>query len=305
MGGPGSERAGLARLRESRAQGAARPRPRCGAGRCHRHADRSARRHGSRLQRDPRHLRRGRPAPGQSLEDAGRALHRRRRATAAASPSTRTSRRPHFVAAGVPTPRVGNHRCFRRSAAAVVLRALRGETAARRIQRRRSHRARIQAKADAAMADAAKYGNDILVEEFIEGKELTVGILDDVALPIVHIIPPDGVYDMASKYPWLCGAQGQRISLPGRSRRGNHPAVQDAALAAHRSLGVEIYSRVDVLLDSRQPPLRARSQHHSRHDGNQPAAQGRRRHWHFLSRAVQDHRRAFPQTPFELNIPQP
>ena len=42
----------------------------------------------------------------------------------------------------------------------------------------------------AAMADAAKYGNDILVEEFIAGKELTVGILNDQALPVVHIAPP-------------------------------------------------------------------------------------------------------------------
>ena len=117
------------------------------------------------------------------------------------------------------------------------------------------HIVRNQADAEAAMADAAKYGDDILVEEFIEGQELTVGILNDVALPIVHIIPPDGVYDMASKYPWLSGAKGSQYICPADLDAETTRIVQEAALAAHRSLGVEIYSRVDVLLDSQNRPF--------------------------------------------------
>jgi D-alanine-D-alanine ligase len=117
------------------------------------------------------------------------------------------------------------------------------------------HIVRNQADAEAAMADAAKYGDDILVEEFIEGLELTVGILNDVALPIVHIIPPDGVYDMASKYPWLSGAKGSQYICPADLDPETTRIVQEAALAAHRSLGVEIYSRVDVLLDSQNRPF--------------------------------------------------
>ena len=70
------------------------------------------------------------------------------------------------------------------------------------------------APAEAAMADAGKYGDEILVEQFIEGRELTVGVLDDVALPVVEIVPPDGVYDMASKYPWLSGAKGSQYFCP-------------------------------------------------------------------------------------------
>ena len=107
----------------------------------------------------------------------------------------------------------------------------------------------------AAMADAAKYGNDILVEEFIEGMELTVGILNDLTLPIVHISPPDGVYDMASKYPWLSGAKGSEYQCPADLDLETTMAVQAAAVATHRSLGVEIYSRVDVLLDSQNRPF--------------------------------------------------
>src|SRR5690606_2842444 len=116
------------------------------------------------------------------------------------------------------------------------------------------HIVRDQADAEAAMADAAKYGNDILVEEFIEGKELTVGILDDRALPIVHIAPRDGFYDMANKYPWMNGGAGSDYYCPADLDEATTRAVQEAALAAHRSLGVEIYSRVDVLLDARNRP---------------------------------------------------
>jgi D-alanine-D-alanine ligase len=114
---------------------------------------------------------------------------------------------------------------------------------------------RDQADAAQAMQDAAKYGNEILVEEFINGMELTVAILNDGALPIVHISPPDGVYDMASKYPWLSGAKGSEYFCPADLDLETTMAVQAAALAAHRSLGVEIYSRVDVLLDSQNRPF--------------------------------------------------
>lgn len=117
------------------------------------------------------------------------------------------------------------------------------------------HIVREASGAEAAMADAAKFGNDILVEEFVDGMELTVGILDDVALPIVHIAPPGGVYDMASKYPWLSGAQGSEYFCPAALDEETTRLVQEAALAAHRALGVEIYSRVDVLLDSQNRPF--------------------------------------------------
>ena len=116
------------------------------------------------------------------------------------------------------------------------------------------HIVRDQADAAAAMADAARYGNDILIEEFIEGKELTVGILDDAALPIVHIAPRDGFYNLANKYPWLSGSAGSDYYCPAELDAPTTLLVQQAALAAHRALGIEIYSRVDVLLDAQNRP---------------------------------------------------
>ena len=116
------------------------------------------------------------------------------------------------------------------------------------------HIVKNQSQLAAALEDVARFSSDALVEEFVQGHELTVGILGDAPLPIVHIIPPDGVYDMASKYPWLSGTKGSQYICPADLDEATTAAVQQAALAAHRALGIEIYSRVDVLLDSANHP---------------------------------------------------
>ena len=159
-----------------------------------------------------------------------------------------------FVAAGVPTPRaeildVSNGLVLPSFSPPFVVKPPRQGSSVG------VHIVHHAADAEAAIADASKYGSEILVEEFIAGKELTVGILNDQALPVVHIAPPGGVYDMASKYPWLSGAKGSEYFCPADLDPATTAAVQAAALAAHRSLGVEIYSRVDVLLDSRNRPF--------------------------------------------------
>jgi D-alanine-D-alanine ligase len=117
------------------------------------------------------------------------------------------------------------------------------------------HIVRRQEEAAAAIADAARYGSDLLAEEFIRGKELTVGVLDDVALPVVHIAPRTGFYDHSNKYPWLGGGAGSDYFCPADLDAATTRAVQEAALAAHRTLGIEIYSRVDVLLDEAGRPF--------------------------------------------------
>ncbi len=117
------------------------------------------------------------------------------------------------------------------------------------------HIVREPGEAAAAIADAAKYGDEVLVEQFVKGRELTVGILDGMALPVVEIVPPDGVYDMASKYPWLSGARGSQYFCPAELDVETTRRVQAAALKAHQSLGLEVYSRVDVLLDDQGMPF--------------------------------------------------
>lgn len=101
---------------------------------------------------------------------------------------------------------------------------------------------------DAALADAARYGKEILVEEYIKGKELTVAIFNGEALPVVHICPRSGFYDMNNKYPSLYGGVGSDYICPADISDEDTKAVQAAAVAAYHSLNVEVYGRVDVLL---------------------------------------------------------
>jgi D-alanine-D-alanine ligase len=114
---------------------------------------------------------------------------------------------------------------------------------------------KTQDQAEAAIAKASAHSKDLLIEEFISGAELTVPVIDGIAYPVVHIIPPEGVYDMATKYPWLSGkATGSEYICPADLDLETTIAVQAAAVAAHKSLGLEVYSRVDVMLDSQNRP---------------------------------------------------
>lgn len=105
-----------------------------------------------------------------------------------------------------------------------------------------------------AIEDLKRFGGEALVEPFISGKELTVGVLGDQVLPVVHIQPCDGFYDISNKYPWLTGKGGSDYFCPADLSEATTKAVQDVAMAAHRALGVEVYSRVDVLLDEKERP---------------------------------------------------
>ena len=106
-----------------------------------------------------------------------------------------------------------------------------------------------QAEAEAAIAKASQHSKDLIIEELISGPELTVPVIDGIAYPVVHIIPPEGVYDMATKYPWLSGkTTGSQYICPADLDLETTMAVQAAAVAAHKALGIEVYSRVDVML---------------------------------------------------------
>jgi D-alanine-D-alanine ligase len=102
---------------------------------------------------------------------------------------------------------------------------------------------------ESALRDAAQYDDVLLVEKFVKGRELTVGILGDLALPVIEICPKEGFYDFKNKYPFLNPkAAGADHLCPAPLDENETRLVQEIALRAHRSLGLEIYSRVDVLL---------------------------------------------------------
>jgi D-alanine-D-alanine ligase len=103
---------------------------------------------------------------------------------------------------------------------------------------------------DSAMTEAAKYDRKLLIEKFVSGRELTIGILGDQALPILEIIPKGGFYDFNNKYPFLnpqAGGGAEHV-CPAKIEPNKTKQVQKQALNAFRSLGLVVYGRVDVLL---------------------------------------------------------
>lgn len=114
--------------------------------------------------------------------------------------------------------------------------------------------AKEPAELDAALAKAFSQTDTVLVEKFVAGRELTVGVLGDEALPIIEIRPKGGFYSYENKYTWTNRGGAAEHECPAHLPNGETELVQEAALAAHRALGLQIYSRVDVILDENRLP---------------------------------------------------
>lgn len=105
-----------------------------------------------------------------------------------------------------------------------------------------------EAELGPALEAVAGFDSEIMVEKFVEGLELTVGVLGEQALPVIQICPQDGFYDFKNKYPFLGSQGGADHRCPAPIGSEATQKVQSVALEAHRALGLEVYSRVDVLL---------------------------------------------------------
>ena len=99
---------------------------------------------------------------------------------------------------------------------------------------------------DGAVALAAQFDKEVMLERYIPGRELTVGILDGQALPVGEIIPAEGpIFDYAAKYQ----AGGAEEVFPAQITAEQTARAQDLALRVHRALKLEAYSRVDFRMD--------------------------------------------------------
>jgi D-alanine-D-alanine ligase len=92
-----------------------------------------------------------------------------------------------------------------------------------------------------AIDEAAKYDDEVMVEQFIPGRELTVGILGDEALPVGEIIPVHEIYDYECKYT---AGMAQEI-FPADLTAEETRTVQDLARRAFRALKLRGYARID------------------------------------------------------------
>ena len=84
----------------------------------------------------------------------------------------------------------------------------------------------------------------ILIEQYIKGRELSSGILGDLALPLIEIIPKEGFYDYKNKYQ-----AGSTIEItPAELDPTTTEKIQNLSLAGFHALGLQVYGRLDFLL---------------------------------------------------------
>ena len=100
----------------------------------------------------------------------------------------------------------------------------------------------------AALESIIRYGNRVVVEEKIAGRELTVPVLDQQYLSPIEIVPPEGMtFDYVAKYQ--SGDEGARELCPAPITEAEKQLLGEAALKLHHALGLSVYSRTDFILD--------------------------------------------------------
>jgi len=101
-----------------------------------------------------------------------------------------------------------------------------------------------------AIEKALQYNDEIIAEKFIPGREITVAILGDQALPIIEIIPRHSIYDYDCKY-----TQGMsRYIVPANLEPGLTQQIQQLAVLGFRALKCSGYGRMDLRLSEKGKP---------------------------------------------------
>jgi D-alanine-D-alanine ligase len=106
------------------------------------------------------------------------------------------------------------------------------------------HLVQEQAAYEVALADAFRHDDRVMVEAYVPGRELTVGILDGVVLPVVEIIAPDGWYGFGAKYT----AGQTRYEVPAVLPDDLAGRLQELAMSAFTAVGCFGFGRVDFRL---------------------------------------------------------
>lgn len=98
---------------------------------------------------------------------------------------------------------------------------------------------------DLALKLSSKYDCNIMIEELIEGREFSVGVLNNKPLPVIEIEPKNGFYDYKNKYQ-----AGLTIeTCPAVLSKGLTEKMQNIALEIHNLFNLNYYSRTDFILD--------------------------------------------------------
>jgi D-alanine-D-alanine ligase len=105
-------------------------------------------------------------------------------------------------------------------------------------------RAATPRELEAALTDALRYDDEVLLEELVVGDEITVAVLDGVALPVVRIVPESGFFDFEAKY-----TKGMtRYECPAQISASAARQASDASVAAFHAVGCRGLARADFIV---------------------------------------------------------
>lgn len=96
----------------------------------------------------------------------------------------------------------------------------------------------------AALVKGLEFGGHCVLEQYVEGREIQVGILAGKALPSIEIIPSDGFYDYENKYQPGAAKEVCPAEIPPEWEK----AVGKAAETVYEALGLTVYSRADFIV---------------------------------------------------------
>lgn len=99
------------------------------------------------------------------------------------------------------------------------------------------------------VSEAFKWDNEVMIEKFIKGDEITCPVFGDKMLPVIAIKPKSEFFDFASKYE-DGGAEEVVVQL----ENGLHAQVEEMALKTYKALKCEVYSRVDMIVTEKGIP---------------------------------------------------
>lgn len=98
---------------------------------------------------------------------------------------------------------------------------------------------------NAAVADARQYEEGLIVEQYIKGREFSVGVIDGRALPVIEIEPREGFYDYKNKYQ----AGSTVETCPALIPEESSGKMREAAERVFRALRLKTYARMDFMMD--------------------------------------------------------
>lgn len=99
-----------------------------------------------------------------------------------------------------------------------------------------------------ALKNARKYQSEVMIEPWLEGTEVTVGIVGDTALPVIRIATPIGFYDYEAKY----FSEETEFNIPSGLSEAKEEELKQLSLQAYKSLGCRHWGRVDAIMDENE-----------------------------------------------------